>query len=57
MLAGEQQVLWLNRLEQEHENLRAALTWLFQEAGGAHHQLQAALRERALQLVGALWLF
>ncbi len=57
MLAGEQQVLWLNRLEQEHENLRAALTWVFQEAGGAHPHLQAALQERALRLVGALWLF
>ncbi len=57
LLAGEQQVPWLNRLEQEHENLRAALTWVFQEAGGADLHLKAALREQTLRLVGALWSF
>jgi predicted ATPase/DNA-binding CsgD family transcriptional regulator len=57
LLSSEQRVLWLNRLEQEHQNLRAALVWLFQEAGRADLHLKAALRERALRLVGALWWF
>ena len=26
-LFGSQQVVWINRLEQEYENLRAALKW------------------------------
>ncbi len=42
---GQEQ--WLERLEREHENLRAALRWL--EARGE--------REQALRLGGALWWF
>lgn len=38
---------WLERLEREHENLRAALRWL--EAQGAY--------EQALRLGGAVWWF
>src|SRR5258708_22235830 len=38
---------WLERLQREHENLRAALAWLVE-----HNEQEAALR-----LGGALWRF
>ena len=46
-LRGAQQALWLLRLRQEKENLRAALSW-FMEHNDAN---------QALRLVGALWYF
>jgi predicted ATPase/class 3 adenylate cyclase len=45
--AGPQQVAWLDRLEQEHGNLRAALTWSLERGEG----------EIALLLSSALWRF
>ncbi len=51
-LGGPQQVRWLERLEREHDNLRAALRWSV-EQGEAGHSM-----ERALRLGGALrWLW
>ena len=47
-LKGPQQVVWLERLEREHDNLRAALRWSM-EQGEAGHSM-----ERALRLGGAL---
>ncbi|MDP8908692.1 MAG: tetratricopeptide repeat protein, partial [Chloroflexota bacterium] len=44
---GPAQVAWLDRLETEHDNIRAALTWL---------QEREALEE-AMRLAGALWFF
>jgi predicted ATPase/DNA-binding CsgD family transcriptional regulator len=38
-LAGAEQLTWLARLEQEHDNLRAALNWLI-----ASEQMELALR-------------
>jgi predicted ATPase/DNA-binding CsgD family transcriptional regulator len=42
-LVGLQQTVWLNRLEQEHDNLRAALRWAL-ERGKARHSMELALR-------------
>ncbi len=44
-LQGPEQASWLERLEIEHDNLRAALSWSLQEPGRA---------EAALRLCGAL---
>jgi predicted ATPase len=46
-LVGPNQVVWLERLEREHENLRAALAWA----------VDAAPNELALRLTGALRIF
>jgi predicted ATPase/DNA-binding NarL/FixJ family response regulator len=46
-LKGEGQVAWLERLEQEHDNLRAAMRWL----------LGRGESEEAARLGWALWLF
>lgn len=51
-LAGAQAGEWLDRLAQEHENLRAALTWLLSGAD----QLERRL-EQALRLCAGLWRF
>src|SRR5262249_42653977 len=47
-LRGERQREWLQRLEEAHDNLRAALAWASQEA---EH------RETHLRLCNALWYF
>ena len=46
-LKGANQLEWLDRLEAEHDNMRAALTWA----------LERKEAEVALRLGGALWLF
>ncbi len=45
---GERQLVWLNLLEAEHDNMRAALEWGFSENGDS---------EIALRLSGALFRF
>lgn len=45
-MAGPQQAVLLERLEQEHDNLRAAMQWSLEQAGDG--------REMALRLGGAL---
>jgi predicted ATPase/Tfp pilus assembly protein PilF len=47
LLMGSEQVKWLRRFENDHDNLRAALTWLLEDGE----------QERALQLAGDLWMF
>jgi predicted ATPase/DNA-binding CsgD family transcriptional regulator len=56
-LQGPHATRWLEQLEQEHDNLRGALAWLYQEAGGIDPHVKAASRERALRFFGALWSF
>src|SRR5262249_14522379 len=46
-LRGPRQAIWLERLEQEHENIRAALTWA----------LEHNASEIGLRLAGALYWF
>ena len=46
-LEGGEQAAWLERLEREHDNLRAALRWL----------LEHGEPERAARLASATWLF
>jgi DNA-binding SARP family transcriptional activator/predicted ATPase len=48
-LKGRNQVEWLGRLEQEHDNLRAALAWAFEG-----DRMSAGGDELALRLSGAL---
>src|SRR5262249_30286477 len=49
-LNGPQQHVWLNRLDQEHNNLRAALRW-------ASESRDAGSLETGLRLCAALWQF
>jgi predicted ATPase/class 3 adenylate cyclase len=46
-LRGSEEAKWIERLETEHDNMRAALSWT----------LQAEETELGLQLAGALWQF
>src|SRR5574341_1445506 len=46
-LRSAEQLVWLNRLETEHDNLRTALAW----------SLQSSKSDLALQLAGALYYF
>lgn len=45
-LGGPQQAVWLEQLEREHDNLRAAMHWLLEqgESGEAGHRVEMALR-------------
>lgn len=49
LLAGAEQVHWLDRLDWDYENVKAALNWLLERA-----RVEAARGEQALQLCNAL---
>ena len=53
-LGGPQQAAWLEQLEREHDNLRAALQWSLEQAGG---EKAGQRSEIALRLGGALYKF
>src|SRR6266566_5131809 len=53
-LGGPQQGAWLDRLEREHDNLRAALSWSLEQAGDEE---AGQRQEIALRFGGALWKF
>jgi predicted ATPase len=53
-LVGPQQTEWLERLEREHDNLRAALSWWLVQAGGEGDR---SSHEMALALSTAVWQF
>jgi predicted ATPase/DNA-binding CsgD family transcriptional regulator len=48
-LEGPQQALWLERLEREHDNLRAAMQWSLEQAEGEHGMEMALHLGRALE--------
>ena len=50
-LTGPQQLSWFERLEREHDNLRAALSWLLEQGSDSQSN------ELALRLSSALWRF
>jgi predicted ATPase/DNA-binding CsgD family transcriptional regulator len=60
-LVSAEQLAWLDRLEREHTNLRAAMRWLLEQAGhagtGGVEQSIGDGKEMALRLAGALWFF
>ncbi|HCF83930.1 MAG TPA: hypothetical protein DEV72_01865, partial [Ktedonobacter sp.] len=51
-LVGPQQTTWLERLEQEHDNLRVALNWALQQDENTNETQRRM--EIALRLAGAL---
>jgi len=56
LLKGLEQKLWLDRLEEEHNNLRSALGWFVNQAEDDKESSTAAA-ESGLRMAGALWRF
>jgi predicted ATPase/Tfp pilus assembly protein PilF len=58
-LAGAKQQEWLNRLEDEHDNLRYALKWAREQAEGGDALAPGTLEpvEIGLRTAGAMWRF
>ena len=53
-LGLQDQLTWINRLDQEHDNIRAVLDWLL--SPGSDHQISNS-SQLALRLSGSLWRF
>jgi predicted ATPase/DNA-binding CsgD family transcriptional regulator len=56
-IGGPQQAAWLEHLEREHDNLRAALQWSLEQAGSEETMESKRSIEMALRLGGALGRF
>jgi predicted ATPase/class 3 adenylate cyclase/tRNA A-37 threonylcarbamoyl transferase component Bud32 len=56
MLEGPEQEAWLERLEEEHNNLRSALGW-FSQQGEGDNEGSAEAAVSGLRMAGALWRF
>jgi len=56
-LNGAEQMIWLNRLEMEHDNLRAALRWALEREGACPEPAEGADAELGLKLAAALGSF
>jgi predicted ATPase/DNA-binding SARP family transcriptional activator len=57
-LTGSEQAMWLQRLETEHDNLRAVLMWCLKvEDADKEVRLSASFAEIGMRLTGALWRF
>jgi predicted ATPase/DNA-binding SARP family transcriptional activator len=63
-LRGPQGKMWLDRLEREHDNLRAAIHWSIEHGAGEEHvdresgqRRRSGPGEAGLRLGGALWRF
>jgi len=56
MLEGPEQEMWLERLEEEHNNLRSALGWFLQQ-GEDDNEGSAKAAVSGLRVAGALWRF
>jgi predicted ATPase/DNA-binding CsgD family transcriptional regulator len=52
--AGPEQTAWLERLEREHENLRAALLWLLEQEEGLYTAVGGHTIEMVLRMGAAL---
>ena len=59
-VSGAEQILWLDRLEEDHDNLRAALEWALRteeaDTKASKHRETPAVKE-ALRLAGELHIF
>jgi predicted ATPase/transcriptional regulator with XRE-family HTH domain/Tfp pilus assembly protein PilF len=56
-LKGPDQAKWLRLLDEEHDNLRAALRWSEQSAEGTRPPEAVEAAETGLRLAGSLWGF
>jgi predicted ATPase len=54
-LDGPQQAVWLDRLEREYDNLRAALQWLLEQAGEEEAKQRHELALRLAAGLGQFW--
>jgi non-specific serine/threonine protein kinase len=57
VIAGPEQLQWLDQLEREHDNLRTALAWCLDESEQAHGHADAPAMETGMRLAMGLHTF